>query len=392
MRTVQFCGVPDGPAAANVEAGVVALKSRSNAVEDAVRDSLDALKWLQAQGCQQFFFKYCSTYDSTPQGNIGPVADALIDALGADRVIVCPAFPGAGRSLYQGHLFVNNQLLNESGMQSHPLTPMTDANIRRWLEQQSRYRVGLVTALDVFNGVQAIKSALAEQRQAGNRLIVVDAIRDDDLIAIGSAADDSLLVTGGSGVAMGLPANFRNKGLLDDPVHTWSGESGHCVALVGSCSKTTLDQIDYHALFNPVLEISESELMAGRLSVVTVGQWLLDQPGIPLAYSSADPAAVAAIQQKFGRAAVAGALDDLFAEVAKLLVAAGIKRLLIAGGETSGAVVEGLQLDALEIGPEIDTGISALRAGADLVIALKSGNFGTCDYFAKAAQTLASPT
>ncbi len=208
MRTVQFTGVPDAPAGADIQAGVVALKSRSIDPADAVQQSLAALDWLQRQGCQQIFFKYCSTFDSTPQGNIGPVADALADALGAHKVIVCPAFPGTGRSIFQGHLFVKDQLLNESGMQNHPLTPMIDADIRRWLATQTKYSVGHVPVEQVFAGSKLIAQGLEDQYRAGHRHIVVDAIRDADLIEIGKAAKGLPLVTGGSGVALGLPGNF----------------------------------------------------------------------------------------------------------------------------------------------------------------------------------------
>ena len=212
LRTVQYTGIPKVPAAADVEAGVVALKSRSIDRAEAVRQSLAALAWLQDQGCEQIFFKYCSTFDSTAEGNIGPVIDALADALGAHCVIVCPAFPGTGRSIYQGHLFVKDALLSESGMQSHPLTPMTDPDIRRFLARQSNNAVGHVNAESVLAGTQKIKEALDAEHKAGKRLIVVDALRDVDLIQIGAAADGLPLVTGGSGVALGLPANFSGRG------------------------------------------------------------------------------------------------------------------------------------------------------------------------------------
>ena len=389
MRTTQYTGVPIGDAATNVEAGVIALKSRSNAVDDAVRQSLAALAWLQKQGCRQFFFKYCSTFDSTPDGNIGPVADALINALDADRVIVCPAFPGTGRSVYQGHLFVEDVLLNESGMQNHPLTPMIDADIRRWLGRQSSLGVGHVAAQDVFKGSQTIKIRLDEEHRLGHSLIVVDAIRDEDLMAIGAAADDLLLITGGSGIAMGLPANFRAQGLLADTSISWAGEAGPCVALSGSCSRTTRKQVEIHAKENPAFEIVAADILSNKISADYLVDWAMQQSGIPLVYSSADPETVAVVQKLFGRDTAARSLEEFFAEVSRQLVAAGVKRLLIAGGETSGAVVEGLNLDLLEIGPEIDPGIPALRVGPELVMALKSGNFGTDDYFAKAAKILA---
>ena len=388
MTCVQYVGVPDGPAADHVEAGVVALKSRSVDPDEAVRQSLAALKWLQAQGCTQFFFKYCSTFDSTPQGNIGPVADALAEALGAHKVIVCPAFPGTGRSLYNGHLFVNDALLSESGMQNHPLTPMTDPDIRRWLAPQTKYGVGHVAAARVFDGAEAIKDALEAENTAGKRLIVVDALRDADLIEIGKAADQLPLVTGGSGVALGLPDNFARRGQLSQTGVPWHGQPGKCVALSGSCSTATRQQIALHRQTNPAFVIDASDVIAGKLVPQTVTDWLLQADGVPLAYSSADPEAVAMVQAKFGRAKSAAALETFFATLARQLVDAGIGKILTAGGETSGAIVEGLDLKTLAIGPEIDPGVPALRGGDDLVIALKSGNFGAEDYFAKAAKVL----
>lgn len=389
MTCVQYVGVPDGPADTHVEAGVVALKSRSIDPDEAVRQSLEALKWLQEQGCTQFFFKYCSTFDSTPHGNIGPVADALAEALGAHKVIVCPAFPGTGRSIYNGHLFVNDTLLSESGMQNHPLTPMTDPDIRRWLAQQTKHAVGHVAATHVFEGADAIKSALEAEHTAGKRLIVVDALRDADLIEIGKAADQLPLITGGSGVALGLPGNFARRGQIAQTAAAWRGESGKCVALSGSCSTATRRQIALHRKTNPAFEIDAGEVISGTLTPQTVTDWLLNADGIPLAYSSADPEAVAAVQAQFGREASATALEAFFATLAWQLVEAGITKILTAGGETSGAIVEGLHLTTLEIGPEIDPGVPALRGGDALVIALKSGNFGAKDYFAKAAKVLA---
>ena len=385
MRTTQYCGVPDRPADPNVQAGVVALKSRSIAPEAAVRQSLDALAWLQEQGARQFFFKYCSTFDSTPDGNIGPVADALADALGATSVIVCPAFPGTGRALFQGHLFVGDTLLSTSGMQDHPLTPMTDSDIRRWLGLQTGNTVGHVAAQTVFAGADAIAAGLAQAHESGHRFVVVDAIRDEDLVAIGQASQTLKLITGGSGVALGLPANF---GCRPAPV-PWSGEGGKAIALSGSCSVATRAQVSRHITSHPGFEIVAADVIEGRLKPDQLADWLMDQPGLPLAYSSADPAVVQDVQATFGAERAATALEGFFAQTARLAVARGVTTVITAGGETSGAVVEGLQLKSLEIGPEIDPGVPALRAGPGLVIALKSGNFGAEDFFVKALRALA---
>lgn len=388
MRTVQYTGVPDAPAAANVQAGLVALKSRSVEPAKAVAQSLAALDWLKAQGCEQIFFKYCSTFDSTPDGNIGPVADALAEALDAHRVIVCPAFPGTGRSVYQGHLFVKDQLLSESGMQNHPLTPMTDADIRRWLASQTRYQVGHVPPEMVFAGAGKISQALDDQHRSGHRHIVVDAIRDEDLFEIGKAAKGLPLITGGSGVALGLPGNF---GCTAAPV-SWAGQPGKSIALSGSCSIATRNQVARHAARHPTREIVAADVIEGRLAPQEIAEWLLGAEGVPLACSSADPDAVIRVQNEFGRERSSEALESFFSKVANLAVAGGATRVISAGGETSGAVVEGLGLRTLEIGPEIDPGVPALRARPDLVVALKSGNFGADDFFEKADRILAGDT
>lgn len=393
MQVTQYGGVPHGPAAAHVEAGVVALKSRTIPPEDAVAQSLEALVWLKEQGCRQFLFKYCSTFDSTPQGNIGPVAAALADALGARKVIVCPAFPQAGRTIYLGHLFVNDRLLNESGMENHPLTPMTDADIGRWLSRQTAMPVGHVAYPDVAKGVGGIIAGLDRAAARGARLLVVDAVSDEDLINIGTACVDLPLLTGGSGIAMGLPDNFRRKGLLAEGTRTWRGVDGPAVVLSGSCSNATRGQVERHIRQGlPAREIRADEAVAGRLDAASLARWALDQAERALIYSSAEPGVVREAQQKYGRERVAGAIEDLFGNIARELVKAGIGRLITAGGETSGAVVEALEIDALDIGPEIAPGVPALRtefpSGQALALALKSGNFGGPDFFAKAADVL----
>lgn len=384
MKVAQYTGVPEGDADQGVEAGVVALKSRSIPVADAVAQSLEALDWLKRQGCKQFFFKYCSTFDSTADGNIGPVAQALAEALDADRVIFCPAFPSTGRSIYQGHLFVNDGLLSESGMENHPLTPMTDPDLRRWLGHQTEFSVGHVPYPVVAKGAIFISDKLMEQQATGNRFIVVDALSDLDLTEIGEAVKGLPLVTGGSGVALGLPANF---GIRERPTG-WTGQEGKCVALSGSCSIATRGQVAEHLQHNPGLEILAADVISGAMTADKAADWALEAVGLPLIYSSADPDVIRAVQAEYGREASAEALETFFADVAVKLVAGGVTKLLPAGGETSGAVVEGLGLATLEIGPEIDPGVPALRASETLVIALKSGNFGARDYFTKAERVL----
>jgi uncharacterized protein YgbK (DUF1537 family) len=391
MRAVQYVGVPDRPAAPHVEAGIVALKSRSLPVAEAVAQSRAALDWLRAQGCTQILFKYCSTFDSTREGNIGPVAEALADALDATRVIVCPAFPATGRSVYQGHLFVQDRLLNESGMQHHPLTPMTDPDIRRWLGHQVRGSVGHVAAGVVGQGAEAARAALDTEHAKGHRLIVADAITDADLVTLGQAAADLPLITGGSGIAMGLPGNFRARGLLSGTAATWRGQAGPVVALSGSCSAATREQVARHAARHPAQEIAAGALMAGEIDAEALADWAMAQDGIPLLYSSADPDTVRRAQDRFGTAQIATRIEALFATLARALTARGVTRLISAGGETSGAVVEGLNLAQLEIGPEIAPGVPMMRASDALVVALKSGNFGGPDFFTDAAHMMEAP-
>lgn len=388
MRCVQYVGVPNGPADPGVEAGIVALKSRSIPVADAIRQSLAALDWLRAQGCRQILFKYCSTFDSTPDGNIGPVAEALADALDASRVLVCPAFPATGRSVYQGHLFVNDRLLSESGLENHPLTPMTDPDLRRWLSLQTKGTVGHVPFAAVADGAQAVRARMDAEEAAGHRLIVADAIRDDDLVTLGRAAADLPLLTGGSGIALGLPAVFRDAGLLSDTAGTWTGQTGPAAILSGSCSNATRAQIALHGETHPVREVDADTVMAGGIDAQTLADWALAQDGLPLIYTSADPDTVRAAQARHGQEAVAGAIETLFAQTARALVAGGVTRLITAGGETSSAVVEALAPDRLEIGPEIDPGVPVMRANDTLILALKSGNFGAPDFFAKAASVM----
>jgi len=389
MRVTQYSGVPDEDAHSSVEAGVVALKSRSIPAAEAVEQSLRALKWLQAQGCKQILFKYCSTFDSTPEGNIGPVAAALADALGARKVVVCPAFPGAGRTIYQGNLFVNDHPLNESGMENHPLNPMTDSDIRRWLARQTEMPVGHVSFEKVNRGTAAIEKALSVADEAGARLIVVDATSDKDLMEIGRALDGLPLLTGGSGIAMGLPHNFRKQGLVSGETLDWQGLEGKCLVLSGSCSTATRTQVAEHRSQSlPVFEITADDAVAGLLNPQHIAEWALAQENRPLVFSSADPQVVRKAQQKHGREKVAAAIEALFANIAVEVTRAGVGRLIVAGGETSGAVVEALKLKALEIGPEIAPGVPALRGtlpgGKVVALALKSGNFGGPEFFKEA--------
>jgi len=391
MATTQFVGVPKGGAADDCEAGVVALKTRSIAPADAVRQSLEAADWLKAQGCEQFLFKYCSTFDSTPQGNIGPVAEALLDRLGADLAVVCPAFPATGRRLFMGHLFVGDRLLSESGMEKHPLTPMTDPNIRRWLGLQTKGEVGLIPLDTVRAGPAALAEAFEAERRKGVRLVVTDAVADSDLMELGAALAGHRLVTGGSGIALGLPENFRRAGKLAGKARAKAVAKGPAVVLSGSCSTASQRQVAAYLKSHPGLALDPAKLMDGSLTVDDAAAWVAAQNGaVPIVYSTADPASVAGAQQSFGREAVAARVEQFFAGLVRRLVDGGVRRVVVGGGETSGAVVEALDITSMSIGEEIDPGVPALLAERDgaLGLALKSGNFGADDFFEKAVERI----
>ena len=392
MSTIQFSG--PGHAAPDCEAGVVSLKTRSIPAADAVRQSLEAARWLLDQGCEQIIFKYCSTFDSTPEGNIGPVAEALLDLLGGDVAVVCPAFPGAGRRIFMSHLFVGDRLLSESGMQNHPLTPMTDPDIRRWLDRQTKRDVGAIHLDGVRSGADALRTRFAEQAQAGRRLVVTDAVNDSDLMTIGAAIADHKLVTGGSGIAQGLPENFRARGKLSGKSAQLPLAHGHGIVLCGSCSTASQAQVANYRTANPGLSIDPGGLMRGEITVELAATWIAAQAGqAPIVYSTAEPGSVAEAQQRFGREAVASKIEHFFATLARHLADTGTRRFVVGGGETSGAIVEALGLVSMQVGPEIDPGVPVLIAdrGGPIGLALKSGNFGAPDFFAKALTKAGQP-
>ena len=398
MRTVQVIGVPaSGEAPPEADAIVVALKSRTIPAADAVRQSLAALAWLQEAGCRQFFFKYCSTFDSTDQGNIGPVADALIAALDCGFAIACPAFPANARSVYQGHLFVGSMLLNESGMQDHPLTPMRDPNLVRVLSRQTDGTVGLVPFAVVDDGAPAIRSALTALREQGRRYGIVDAVSDRHLVSTGEAVAAHALITGGSGVAMGLPENFRRSGLLPEAEDAGLLEAppGHGAVLAGSCSRATLFQVATARDRLPTLELDPLATPdAGALARQAL-DWADGKLGpTPVVIAaSAPPDRVAALQAKLGRDEAGALVEHAMAEIAQGLVALGVRRLVVAGGETSGAVVGALGVKRLRIGEEIDPGVpwTLAEGGSEsMLLALKSGNFGGRDFFLSAFSKLGS--
>jgi uncharacterized protein YgbK (DUF1537 family) len=390
MRTVQIMGVPENDALPDADAIVVALKSRTIAPALAVSQSLACARTLRAAGARQIFFKYCSTFDSTDEGNIGPVTEALMQELGATLTIACPAFPANARTIYQGHLFVGQQLLSDSPMRDHPLNPMRDSNLVRVLQRQTTRKVGLIAIDIVEGGADAIRGAFSKAQAEGLEILIIDAITDENLYAIGEAVADLPLLTGGSGVAIGLPENFRRAGLIAraEPGLPRPAPSGRALILAGSCSAATRGQVADASTRLPSLRISPSELAAGSQSVAQMVSWAVgEQPDKPvMIYSSAAPNAVRAAQEQLGREGAAEIVEQAMAGAATALVAKGFSRIIVAGGETSGAVVEALGVKVLAIGPEIDPGVPWTLSldGPDVALALKSGNFGSQDFFSKA--------
>ena len=405
MRTVQMIGVPSDKLQDDVDAVVVALKSRTIAPADAVAQSLAALKWLQANGAQQIYFKYCSTFDSTPKGNIGPVTDALMDAMKTSFTIACPAFPENGRTIFRGYLYVGDVLLSESGMKDHPLTPMTDANLVRVLQAQTQRKVGLVKFDAVAQGAASIRARMGVLKSEGVAMAVVDAVSDADLTAIGAACEDMPLVTAGSGVGLGLALNARAKGRLK---HAASASAlprvaGLSAAVSGSCSLATNAQVAAWSSTRPMFRIDPLALAAGQTAAASVVAaalaWARERVTreAVLISATSTPDEVKAVQAKLGVEAAGKLIEDALAALAKGLVAMGVRKLVVAGGETSGAVVQALNVGALRIGPQIDPGVpwtladSGPHAAAPIALALKSGNFGAADFFEKALRQIDSP-
>jgi len=388
MRTVQVIGVPESGTAIDADAVVIALKTRTVPAADAVRESLAALRWLQAAGMRQCYFKYCSTFDSTPRGNIGPVLEALMDELDCRFTIATPAFPDNGRTVFKGHLFVGDVLLSDSGMRHHPLTPMTDANLVRVLQAQlataprsgrAPRRVGLVEHRATGMSPEAVMARFAALEAQGVAIAIADAVDNEDLLRLGVAVKDMALVCAGSGLAIGLPGNF---GLVPsrDAV-SLPTVRGPAAIVSGSCSEATNAQV---AAFlqsgGAASRVDPLELAAGDDAALVrdianwaAAQWAAAAERPVLVYSTAPAQAVAAAQA---------------------LVEAGARRLVVAGGETSGAAVQALGIRRLRIGVQIDPGVPWCHAAPGIAadgmhLALKSGNFGAVDFFSRA---FAAPT
>ncbi len=399
MRCVQLIGVPDAEVdLGDADAVVVALKSRSCPAQEAVSASLAALDWLQARGARRLFFKYCSTFDSTDAGNIGPVADALLDRIDSRQTVMVPAFPVNGRTVYQGHLFVGDRLLNDSGMERHPLTPMTDADLVRVLGRQTPHPVGLAARPLLAQGADATRAHLNALAGEGVRHVICDTLDEDDLETLAEAVVDYPLVTGGSGLGQALPAQYRRHGWLAEVAEPGRLEpaSGGALVLSGSCSRATLGQVSHFLEQYPGFALDPLALAAGDEhleAALAFAREALAHGGPVLIYASADPEQVRAAQQALGVARAGALVEQALGRLARTLVDEGVGRLVVAGGESSGAVVSALGIRQLRIGGQIDPGVPWTQTPLEgretpLSLALKSGNFGGEAFFTRAFTVL----
>ena len=386
-------GVPTTEPADTAAFEVIALKCRTAPVEVAVAECLEALDWLQRSGASRFFWKYCSTFDSTEKGNIGPVAESLMQALGTKQTIYCPAFPENGRSIFMGNLFVGQQPLAESPMKDHPLTPMRDSNLMRLLEPQVTMPVGLVDRLTVAKGAAAVREKLDALEQQGTAHVVVDAVANDDLHIIAQACRDMPLMTGGSAVAMPLPAIYAESGALstDTPVNQMPTVAAGAIVLSGSCSQMTRKQVAAYVDIAPSYRLDPLVLaVEGTADALA---WLSAQSleSNPLIYATAEPCDVRAAQDTLGVEKASELLESALAQLAVAAIEQGAGRVVVAGGETSGAVTQALDVEQLDIGPEIAPGVPwtfCRCADRDIALALKSGNLGAVSFFEDALKKL----
>jgi 3-dehydrotetronate 4-kinase len=393
LRTVQTIGVPsDDLKLPEVDAVVVSLKSRSIEATEAVARSRDAEKWLRSRGAGHVLFKICSTFDSTDAGNIGPVMDALRADCGEKIVLVTPAFPETGRTVYQGNLFVGLVPLNESPLKDHPLNPMHDSNLVRVLARQSKTRVGLVNLATLTKGADAVRARLTDLAGQGVGAAIIDAVFDSDLETIGAVAAEHRLSVGASGIGLGLARGLVKSGKVKAASSATAGAAvgGPAACLAGSCSQATLQQIANAGKVMPVLHLDPDRVVAGKEEARRAVAWAAERvhSGPVLIASSATPEEVAALQSRHGRSHAGHAIEQAMADIAESLVGAGVRRLIVAGGETSGAVVDRLRIPGFLVGAEIAAGVPVLRAvGAkkgEMLLALKSGNFGGAEFFSDA--------
>lgn len=391
LPTIQFNGVPESHDALSAQAIVISLKSRSCPAQQAIDQSLAALQWLQQQGCDRFYFKYCSTFDSTEQGNIGPVTDALLAALGETQTVISPSLPVNGRTVYQGYLFVADQLLSESGMRHHPVTPMTDSNLVRLMTRQAKGQAAVINAAQLDQGADAVRAQLDTLKAQGINYVVLDALHEQHLLTQGEALKETRLVTGGSGLAIGIARAWATQQQNSDAEHAGRPQGDRAVVISGSCSQMTNRQVQAYRQQAPSHEVLVERCLDNAESYAQeLCDWMEanHQPDLaPLLFATADAQQLQAIQQQYGAARSSEAVEQLFAAVTRELKTRGWQRFIVAGGETSGVVAQSLGVTAFHIGPMISPGVPWVRdIHQPLSLALKSGNFGDEQFFARAQQ------
>ncbi|MFC7778160.1 3-oxo-tetronate kinase [Pantoea sp. GCM10028869] len=391
LPTIQFNGVPESHDALSAQAIVISLKSRSCPVQQAIDQSLAALQWLQQQGCDRFYFKYCSTFDSTEQGNIGPVTDALLAALGETQTVISPSLPVNGRTVYQGYLFVADQLLSESGMRHHPVTPMTDSNLVRLMTRQAKGQAAVINAAQLDQGADAVRAQLDTLKAQGINYVVLDALHEQHLLTQGEALKQTRLVTGGSGLAIGIARAWATQQQNSDAEHAGRPQGDRAVVISGSCSQMTNRQVQAYRQQAPSHEVLVERCLDNTESYAQeLCDWVAahhQSDLAPLLFATADAQQLQAIQQQYGAARSSEAVEQLFAAVTRELKTRGWQRFIVAGGETSGVVAQSLGVTAFHIGPMISPGVPWVRdIHQPLSLALKSGNFGDEQFFARAQQ------
>ena len=395
LKTIQLLGNPSKEdVVPSVDAVIIALKTRTIPVEEAIEQSLQALNWLKNAGAKQFFFKYCSTFDSTDEGNIGPVIDALMEALETQFTIACPAFPETERTIFKGHLFVGDKLLSDSPMKDHPLTPMTDSNLVSTLSRQTSQKVGLVEYKDILAGPSAIRKAFDQLQKEDVAIAVTDVLNDEHLYFLGEAVKDFKLITGGSGIALGLPSQLksRNNHQEETRAHSLPKVLGKELVLSGSCSEMTLAQVDEFSKRYSTLKLNPIELAENNSALANAVNWVIqakvEEP--ILVYASAPPDAVKQAQKKLGRDLASSTVENALAKIALAAVQNGFRRIVVAGGETAGAIVSNLGIKGIMIGEQIDPGVPTTVSIGDpsIGLVLKSGNFGSADFFEKAFKVM----
>lgn len=390
-KVVLFNGVPnEAYTEGSVDAIVIALKSRSIPVSEAVSQSLAASDWLAAQGCQRQFFKYCSTFDSTVKGNIGPVTDALMQRLKVQTTVLCPAVPDNGRTIVYGHLFVKGVLLSESGMQHHPVTPMTQSSIKVLMDAQSKGRSGNVYLDTMKNQPASISDQLTQLRSDKISYVIFDVLDNQDLITIAHATADYTLVTGGAGLGWAIAKiDKQNKAAGSEPLKIEA--EGHSVVLSGSCSTMTNQQVGFYQQRASSLALDVEKIIQGGDYLQKVANWVVGHAGeslAPLVYATQPPQVIETIQKQYGAELVSGKIEKFFADLANHLSENGFNKFIVAGGETSGAVTQGLNIQGMIIGNSVAPGVPWTKVlDQKKWVILKSGNFGNHDFFLKAQES-----